>query len=111
MSKKLASLILIQLNEINFDYLKKHYLEKYPFPGFKKLLSEFDMQITHAEDKYELLEPWIQWVSIYSGKKFDQHGVFHLGDTEQISSENWLLDKIEKSGLSIGSVSPMNTGG
>ena len=108
MSKKLVSSTLIQLNEINFDYLKKHYLEKYPFPGFKKVLSEFDMQITHAEDKYELLEPWIQWVSIYSGKKFDEHRVFHLGDTEQISSENWLLDKIEKSGLSIGSVSPMN---
>ena len=108
MSKKLDSVILIQLNEINFDFLNRQFLKKHPFPGFKKLMAEFDMQITHAENKYELLEPWIQWVSVYSGKKFEEHRVFHLGDTEQISSENWLLDKIEKTGLSIGCISPMN---
>ena len=108
MSKKLDSIILIQLNEVNIDFLKKQYLKKYPFPGFNKLMAEFDTQITYAEKNYELLEPWIQWVSVYSGKKFNEHRVFHLGDTEQISSENWLLDKIEKSGFSIGCISPMN---
>ena len=35
---------------------------------------------TRSEQEYELLEPWIQWVSIYTGKTAKEHGVFRLGD-------------------------------
>ena len=56
-SKKL---ILISLNEINFEIVKK-YLNKYPLKNLKYLLSQkFYNYQTSSEKKYEYLEPWIQ---------------------------------------------------
>ena len=75
---------LIELNEINFDIIKL-YVNANPqqFPGFSTLFSLKEFR-TFSEERYELIEPWIQWVSAPTGKTFDEHGVFHLGDAEQL---------------------------
>ena len=73
------SKIIIQFNEANFDFISK-YCEKYSLPNLKKIL-EFETKIiTSSEDKYENLEPWIQWYSFYTGLKYEEHQVAHLGD-------------------------------
>ena len=73
-------LILIQLNEINFDIVQK-YIELFPkrFEGFKRLIDGMHSD-TLSEEIYEHLEPWIQWVSVHTGKTYNQHKVFRLGD-------------------------------
>ena len=35
---------------------------------------------TSSEKNYENLEPWIQWVSFYTGKSYEEHKVFFLNE-------------------------------
>lgn len=101
-------LLFIQLNEINFDLVSK-YIEKFPdsFHNFRKILSGPKI-ITKSEDDYENLEPWIQWVSVNTGKEFNQHNIFRLGDIT-VSSNEQIYEKIESLGYKVGAISPMNT--
>ena len=72
MKKKL---LIIQVNEVNFD-LVKLYSEKYNLLNFKHVINNFKFVETSSEKNYENLEPWIQWVSFYTGKNYENHKVF-----------------------------------
>ena len=99
-------LILLELNEINFDAVR-FYLEKgISLPGFEILLSGHFLT-TKAESTYENLEPWIQWPSVHTGKTYEEHGVFRLGDFVNSKDEQF-FEKIEKAGFNVGAISPMN---
>jgi hypothetical protein len=103
--KNEKKLIFIQLNEINFDILKK-YSSKSRFKFFNS--SFFDnLKKTHSEQDYDLLEPWIQWVSVHTGKSAKEHNIFRLGDIKNFSYEQ-IFEKIEKKGKSVGAITPMN---
>jgi len=101
-----TKLIFLQLNEINFDVVR-HYRKRYRLPGFDVLMEQFEPFETFAEEKYEQLEPWIQWVSVYTGKTFAEHKVFRLGDVATVKPEQ-IFSILERQGLSVGAVSPMN---
>ena len=103
---KNKNLILIQLNEINFDLIEK-YIHKYNFPFLKKFLFQ-KKYLTTSEIKYNLLEPWIQWVSIYTGLSADEHKIFRLGDINADKDLNLIFEKIEDNNLTVGCISPMN---
>ena len=98
-------LIFIQLNEINFDELKK-YSDNYKFKFFNK---DFFKKLinTQSENRYELLEPWIQWPSIYTGLKANEHNIFRLGDGDKKSFTSF-YNTIENKGYSVGAISPIN---
>ncbi|WP_019570874.1 hypothetical protein [Thioalkalivibrio sp. ALE11] len=98
--------LLLGLNEINFDYVRR-YVERGYLPGFARLLREHGLLHTHAEDRYEWLEPWIQWVTVHTGRSYEEHGVFRLGDIVE-SEVPQLFEQLEARGLSVGAVSPMN---
>ena len=72
MKKKL---LLIQLNELNFDLIK-NYFRSNNLDNLKKINNNIIK--TYSEAKYNLLEPWIQWYSIYTGLSAKQHKVFRL---------------------------------
>ena len=103
MSKK--RLILIELNEINFDFVRE-YLKKHELVNLKRMLAE-GVQETSSENKYEELEPWIQWVSAHTGKSLEEHNVFRLGDIVNSDVEQ-IFEKVESKGYSVGCISPMN---
>ncbi len=99
--------ILLGLNELNFNFIN-YYICKGLLPNFKRL---FEMQKpveTISENEYDLLEPWIQWVTIHSGKTFDEHKIFRLGDIVNHPSVSQLFEELEAKGLSVGAVSPFN---
>jgi hypothetical protein len=103
--KNNKKLIFIQLNEINFDILKK-YSSKFEFKFFTPFF--FDkLKKTYSEKNYDLLEPWIQWVSIHTGTSAQEHRVFRLGDIKEFSHEQ-IFEKIEKKIKVVGAISPMN---
>jgi hypothetical protein len=102
----MKNLIFLELNEINFDVVKYYINQGAHLPGYKKLLKLRSLN-TQAEVEYEYLEPWIQWPSIHTGKTFNEHKVFRLGDFVN-STEDQFFEQVEKSGLSVGAVSPMN---
>lgn len=100
-------LILLELNEINFEYVKRYAVQG-RLPGFKKLLEKSPLIETSSEREIYEFEPWIQWMSIHTGKTLSQHHVFRLGDVVDYN-EMQIWEYLERTyGLKVGAVSPMN---
>ena len=99
-------MILLALNELNIDYVRGYVSQGF-LPNFGRLL-EGNIVNTVSEEKYELLEPWIQWVTVQTGKAFEDHQVFRLGDIVGRTDLNQIFEDLEKVGLSIGAISPFN---
>lgn len=98
----------IQFNEANFEIIKK-YIKKYPnkFNHLEELFNKCTFLETSSEDEYSLLEPWIQWPSIYTGKKAKDHNIFRLGDVEKKNLNN-LFNVLDDKGITSGFICPMN---
>ena len=99
--------ILLGLNELNFDYIK-FYISQGLLPNFKKIFKIQPPIETTSENEYRLLEPWVQWVTIHTGKTFDEHKVFRLGDIINNPELSQVFEELENEGLSVGAVSPFN---
>jgi hypothetical protein len=99
--------ILLGLNELNFDYIK-FYISQGLLPNFKKIFNIQPPIETTSENEYRLLEPWVQWVTIHTGKTFDEHKVFRLGDIINNPELSQVFEELENEGLSVGAVSPFN---
>lgn len=101
------SLVLVELNEINFDVVERYVQEGVlDLPAFRALLSGPRMR-TSSEEAYEELEPWIQWPSVHTGRTYGEHGIFRLGDI--VGSEApQLFELLEQSGFRVGVISAMN---
>tara|TARA_B110000444_G_scaffold233743_2_gene243517 strand:+ start:210 stop:1508 length:1299 start_codon:yes stop_codon:yes gene_type:complete len=99
-------LILLELNEINFDTVKDYLNKGETLNNFKHLI-ENNLIVTRSEDEYQNIEPWIQWVSVHTGLDYKSHKVFRLGDIVNHRHEQ-IFEKIEKLGFKVGAISPMN---
>lgn len=108
MNTKMAKrLILLELNEINFDVVKKYVAaDSTRFPSLKKLLAAAQIR-TSCEKQYEELEPWIQWASVHTCKTYAEHGVFRLGDIVG-SGIPQIFEQLEHAGFKVGAISAMN---
>ena len=102
-----TKLILLELNEINFEMLRG-YAEEGRLPAFRRLIDTHGLHTTTSETEYENLEPWIQWVTAHTGLELKEHGVFRLGDiVENDLDQIW--ERLERDyGVRTGAVSPMN---
>lgn len=99
-------LVFLELNEINFDMVNYYLNKGVNLSGFKKLIDDGVLS-TKAESEYNYLEPWIQWPSVHTGKTYNEHEVFRLGDFVNHSHEQF-FEKVEKAGFKVGAISPMN---
>lgn len=107
MNKTDKFLILLELNEINFDIVKKYIeADSARFPSLKKLLAAAHIR-TRSENRYEELEPWIQWASVHTCKTYSDHGVFRLGDMVG-SGVPQIFEQLEQVGYKVGVISAMN---
>jgi hypothetical protein len=107
MNEPAKRLILLELNEINFDVVEK-YVAADPtrFPALKKLLSSSRIR-TSCEKQYEEMEPWIQWASVHTGMTYAEHGVFRLGDMVGAGVPQ-IFEQLEQAGYKVGAISAMN---
>lgn len=103
----MKNLILLELNELNFDAVKLYIDKGHIFTGFNKIFQKKNI-ITSAESDYDSLEPWIQWPSVHTGKTFSDHKIFRLGDIVNSSHEQF-FEKVEREGFTVGAISPMNS--
>ena len=99
--------ILLGLNELNVDYIK-FYISQGLLPNFKRLFEIQEPIETTSEKEYKLLEPWVQWATIHTGKTYEQHNVFRLGDIVNHPELSQLFEELEYEGLSVGAISPFN---
>jgi hypothetical protein len=104
---KQEKLLLIQLNEVNFDVVQKYIAcDQRRFNNLQALLKLKRIK-TVSEDSYDELEPWIQWVSVHTGKDFNEHKIFRLGDIVEFLGQQ-IFEKLEQKGLRVGAILPMN---
>ena len=102
----MTPLYLVELNEINFDYVQ-HYCAHGYLPSITNLIQQHGLTTTVSESNYENIEPWIQWVSAHTGKTFDEHKIFRLGDIVDSNIEQ-IWEVLERKGVRVGAISPMN---
>ncbi|MBI5274507.1 MAG: alkaline phosphatase family protein [Chlamydiales bacterium] len=99
--------LLVELNEFNAKLLEngaKHFHLK----NIQKMLSLCEY-ITTTDDTYEsdFLEPWVQWVSVHTGKPSAEHGIKHLGDTPHLQTPQ-LWEYLGQRGITSGIWGAMN---
>ena len=102
----MKKLLLIELNEINFEVVSAYIKAGADLPGLEAL---FKRTWTHtsSEESYDLLEPWIQWPSVHTGMPYGGHGIYRLGDSVDCTEEQ-IFEALEKKGFTVGAISPMN---
>ena len=106
MNKK--KLLAINLNEFNLNFLKYGAI-KYECINIEKLLNLKNIK-TFSEDKVQdkNLDPWVQNISINSGKKSKKHKIFNLG--EKIPKNFFQIwDHLSNKKISSAVWGPMNT--
>ena len=101
-----AALVLVELNEVNFDVVQEYIDKGESLPNFETLM-RYESRLTTSEKQYDLLEPWIQWPSVHTGKTYSEHQIFRLGDVVQKKPVQ-IFELIEASGFTVGAMSPMN---
>jgi hypothetical protein len=99
--------VLLGLNEINFEFIRD-YIGQGHLRTFKYIFDTYGYIRTSSEKEYDLLEPWIQWVSIHTGKTYEEHQVFRLGDIVERPDLVQVWEIAEQKGLRVGAVSPFN---
>jgi hypothetical protein len=97
--------LLLELNEVNFDFVQRYGSEQ--LPTLVTLIERHGLSHTTSENRYEHLEPWIQWVTAHTGRSLADHGVFRLGDIVQRDIPQ-IWEELEALGLKVGAISPMN---
>lgn len=107
MKKAGKRLILLELNEINFDVVEQYIAANTTrYPSLKNLLAGTRIR-TSCEKKYEELEPWIQWASVHTCRTYAEHGVFRLGDMVGTGVAQ-IFEQLEQVGYKVGAISAMN---
>jgi hypothetical protein len=69
---------LLELNEINFD-LVQNYIDAGVALDNLGALNNQEVLVFSSEDGGNI-DPWIQWPSVHTGKTYNEHQVFRLGD-------------------------------
>ena len=71
-------MLIIELNEFDPNYFKKISKEL----NLEHIQHIFKLNHTNTftdeQEEYQGLDPWVQWVSIHSGKPFKQHSICRL---------------------------------
>ena len=100
------TILSLELNELNVNYIKQ-YADMGYLPNFSKIIDSDAIAKTISEPSYPYLEPWIQWPTVYTGLPQSEHGLFRLGDSDNLKSDQ-VWEKLEKKGFSVGAICPMN---
>lgn len=100
------SVLLLELNELNFDQVQA-YTAHGALPNLARLIADHGVCETTSEQRYEELEPWIQWVTAHTGLSLAEHGVERLGDIVSVELDQ-IWEVLERQGVTVGAVSPMN---
>ena len=79
MKKKL---VIFEINECDFSYFL-YGAKKFKFPEIKKFLDNKKITKTFTKDKIEglNLDPWVQWVSVHTGRNSSKHKIFRTGQS------------------------------
>ncbi len=94
------NLFIIELNECDFKYFL-YGSKKYNFPLINNFFSSKKKLKTYTNDKDEgfNLDPWVQWVSVHTGRLSRDHKIYRLGQKLDTSFDQ-IWDKLSKKNIS-----------
>lgn len=95
-------LILLEFNELS-PHLVDRFIDEGALPNFKRLRDASETFITHTSE--EVLEPWIQWVTVHTGVPLSEHGIKDLDEAEKVT-HNTFWDGLADENVLL--MSPMN---
>ncbi len=98
--------IQFELNELSTAAIM-HDIKQKKLNNFKKILEEWCCLETTSEQKYQHLEPWIQWISAHTGKTFAEHQIFHLSESARLQHPQ-IWETLSQFGLDSCIVGSMN---
>ncbi len=104
--KKYKRVILIEMNEISKEIIDE-LISKGELQNFKFLQNHYKYFRTVIEERAIYWEPWIQWVSVHTGKKYADHKIFDLGSSEFLQAKQ-IFETLSKSGIESAIVGSMN---
>lgn len=99
-------IIQLEFNELT-PRLMFRFMEQGHLPNFSRLFRESHAFTTDAEEEGLNLNPWIQWVTVHSGVRFSEHGVFLLGEGGNLRTP-WLGNVISDAGQRVWLCGSMN---
>jgi hypothetical protein len=82
--RRYRRVVQLELNEISRDLVLR-MVSRGLLPTFRRLFQEWTFIETVSEDRYDLLEPWIQWTSAHTGEPFSGHRIFRLSDADSLA--------------------------
>lgn len=99
--------------QLEFNELSPHLLDQFMgsglLPHFKRLYDTSDVFHSEAGVPVDHLEPWIQWPTVHSGLRHDEHEIFHLGDGKKLAGRT-VGNYLSAAGLRVGIFGSMNCG-
>lgn len=99
-------IIQLELNEISPDLIR-NLVKSGALPNFKKVIESWFECKTESESNYEHIEPWIQWVTVHTGKSFGEHGIFRLGDAHELKFDQ-IWETLSDRGVNCAIIGAMN---
>lgn len=103
----MKKLILVALNEFDPAFFALA-AGRADLPHIRRLLaSPHSTTWTADEREKHGLDPWVQWVSIHTGRPSQAHGIRHLGDVPQLDCQQ-IWEALSAQGISSGIWGAMN---
>lgn len=98
--------VQLELNEISAPVIRS-LCARGELPHFAQVLRDWACLESTSEEEYELIEPWIQWVTAHTGKTYAEHGIFHLGNQAEIRDPQ-IWELLSEHGIESAIVGSMN---
>jgi hypothetical protein len=100
------SVIMIEFNEL-CPSLMKRFIESGHLPHFKRFYKESEIYVTDAEEEGENLNPWVQWVTVYSGLCAKEHNIKTLSEGHLLTTKA-IWDLLSDAGYRVWVCGSMN---
>ena len=104
--QKYKRVIQLEMNEISKPIIDS-LIAQNKLPNFAKINQEWAFYKTVSEEKSENCEPWIQWVTVHTGKTLAEHQISHLGDAQHLKCIQ-IFEKLSEHGIQSAIVGSMN---
>jgi hypothetical protein len=101
------SVITIEFNEL-CPNLMTRFMAAGELPRFQRFYDEAEIFETDAEESGELLNPWVQWVSVHTGLSASEHGVTTLSEGHKVG-DRAIWDIFSGAGRRVWVCGSMNT--
>jgi hypothetical protein len=93
--------LLIELNEITWDLIDP-LIEQGKLPTFARLKREGTWASPMSTDVPPLMDPWITWTTVYTGRPQSDHGVFFLQQPPETIGAPRIWEILSEHGLRVG---------